>query len=129
MSRTLKELLKKMLNQSFSYNGQVYKISEMDEENGMYKLATDKGPLVCTLAEIQTFKPVSSLDITLINSNIQNEFADCHSITAILKDTIGKVQKNKEYVAQAKSINDSVKNLIDLKRAQIDMISTMQSFR
>lgn len=128
MSKSLKELVNAMLHKSFTYHGQVYLINDIDESDGMFDLKTDKGPLRCTAQELKEFKQVMSIEKVDLQKSMKVELSDSREIVDLLKDTIQKVQKNKDYVPQAKEINTSIKNLIDLKRTHIDMMRVAMAF-
>jgi hypothetical protein len=49
------------------------------------------------------------------------------SLADTLLDTIERVRTDKTYIDQAQSINETAKTLIDLKRAQIELIRLIKS--
>lgn len=44
------------------------------------------------------------------------------NLSTIITDNITKVQANKEYIAQAKIVNENIKSLIELSRVKIELL-------
>ena len=120
-------MLHDMVDKTFVFKNSVYTIIDLKIETGAVNFVTDKGPLRLLNEEIKTeLKEIPTTAQALMAMNIQKEMDASSSIVTILTDTIKKTQENPGYVAQAKEINASVKNLIDLKRAQIEMVSLLK---
>ncbi|MCO6499105.1 MAG: hypothetical protein J5I47_01865 [Vicingus serpentipes] len=49
------------------------------------------------------------------------------NVKQILLDNIKKVQENKDYIPQAAEINNNVKSIIDLAKAEIEMVKTIKN--
>lgn len=47
----------------------------------------------------------------------------------ILMDNIRKLQSDKDYVAQAQAVNETVKTIIDIARVEVDMFRVMKQNR
>ena len=65
----------------------------------------------------------------MLYRGVQLESKEMASLGDVLMATIKKVQDDKTYVEQAVAINDTAKTVIDLKRAQIELIRLMKSRR
>lgn len=110
-------------------------IMEIDLEEGYVKMETDNGHLKVTEKELALFQditisksvqPANGTMMMALPEEMRLEFQNCSALANIVTDTIGKVQADAKYVPQAKEINSSIKNLIDLKRVQVEMLSLLK---
>jgi len=124
--------LKKMIGKSFLYMGTEYIVKEIAKiEVDLYRIVTDKRIIRLTWSELQKdFMPImtakeKSTGIILYRG-LQLETAQLKDLGNILMDNIRKVQENAAYIGQAKSVNESARTLIDLKRTQIEMVKLVK---
>lgn len=131
MSKELLKQLREMVGRTYLYRGTKYMILEVYLEEEYVKLETNNGFLKVTEKELTLFSDVS-LEVLPVKgalelpAELKTEFDNCNSIANIVMDTITKVQADAKYVPQAKEINGAIKNLIDLKRVQIEMVSVFK---
>lgn len=130
MSKELLKQLREMVGRTYQYREGKYMITDVFLEEGYVKLETDNGHLKVTEKELKLFQDltievVPAGAITL-SAELKTEFASCNKIADVIMDTIEKVKTDAKYVPQAKEINSAVKNLIDLKRVQVEMVSTFK---
>jgi prophage DNA circulation protein len=121
-----------MIGKTFLYMGTEYVVKEIAKvETDLYRLVTDKRIIRLTWAELQKdFLPVmtakeKSTGVVLYRG-LQLETAQLKDLGNILMDNIRKVQENAAYINQAKSVNESARTLIDLKRTQIEMVKLVK---
>lgn len=109
-----------MENKQWLYNASVYlfKSINIDEETETFVVATNKKWLSGSLEELEDFiqdcLPVDDKPISQPSKS--GAFDD---VAKILKDNIEKVQSDPKYVSQAKVVNQSVTNLINLAGMQL----------
>lgn len=118
-----------MCGQDYMYNGKIVTVLEANKEEDMIRLKTSSGPLLLKPEEMRVFVPAPTLDMTTVNHNMKIEMADCKSLADIMKDVIQRTIKSPDFVPQAKEINSSINNLINLKRAQIDIVRLAMQFK
>ena len=108
--------------------GNEIKIQSIEhQEDDLYKVITDDKDLLMSEEElIKDFMPVHSQEdenrkLSVVES-VMSSNNQMQDIGEILLQNIKKVQDDPEYVDQAKSVNDSVKNFIDIKKTQIEAL-------
>jgi hypothetical protein len=121
-----------MIGKMFLYMGTEYLVKEIAKvETDLYRLVTDKRIIRLTWSELQSdFMPVmttkeKSTGVVLYRG-LQLETAQLKDLGNVLMENIRKVQANAAYIGQAKSINESARTLIDLKRTQIEMVKLVK---
>lgn len=78
----------------------------------------------------EDFKEVSSKEQEqtnlVISSHSARELENMNSLSDILMENIKKVQDDPQYIDRAKSINESAKNLIELKKTQLEVVKLLK---
>lgn len=121
---------KQMVGRAYIYCGDEYKIKSVNHVNAdNYRVATDKQDLIVTgeqlITDFRLVQKATSLQRT--NQQMMNiELNAMTSLTEILMNNIEKVQDDAKYIEQARSINESAKQIIEVKKAQIEMVKLMK---
>lgn len=119
-------MLERMIHHTFMYKSKNIKIKDyyLKEDQQSVKIITDGDNLDINLKQIEQFKndclPVEDdqqLQQRLTVVKESND--DINNLKNILMDNIQKVQKDKEYIGQAKVINNSVNTLLNMVNTQI----------
>lgn len=124
--------LKKMIGKTFLYMGAEYVVKEITRvEPDLYRIVTDKRILRLTYSELQKdFMPVMTAKEkatgVVLYRGLQVETNQLRDLAAVLMENIKKVQADAKFIDQAKSINQSARTLIDLKRTQIEMVKLVK---
>lgn len=63
-----------------------------------------------------------------IGQSIINNLSECNSITEILKKNIKSIEEGKLSTEQASSINESVKQIIEVEKTKIEILKLAKSF-
>lgn len=118
--------LERMVGESFLYHGNQIKIKDYykEEENNSIRIITQTEPILIANSKIQEFVsdclPIEESKSLSIVSESQ---ATITSLKDILMDNIKKVQGDKDYINQAKTINNSVNTLITMVSLQVKINS------
>jgi hypothetical protein len=124
--------LKKMIGKTFLYMGTEYVVKEIATiEPDLYRIVTDKRIIRLTWAELQKdFMPVMTAKEkttgVILYRGLQFETTQLRDLAAVLMENIKKVQADAKFIDQARSINQTAKTLIDLKRTQIEMVKLVK---
>lgn len=124
---TLTDKLNTMVGKTFMYNTRHYKILSFrisPGENNV-QIATDKKwfDFHTNLidAALKQFLPVA--DLMEVNSlQIMPKKDEMNDLKTIILNNIKKVQKDKNYVGQANSINKSMNTLINMAKTEISLL-------
>jgi hypothetical protein len=111
--------LEKLLNKTYIYKQDHIRIKDyyLVPEEESIKIITDKAPITIKADELQQFidkcLPVQDENTQAIQivSDSQKQIT---SLKDILMDNITKVQADKEYINQAKTINNAVNTLLNM---------------
>jgi len=126
------KLLKSMRGKTFVFKNERYEIRDIEHaHNDKYIVHSDKMGIQVTEDQLrEDFKEVMTeqreLMGVVIHQQGKKELQEMDSVTKILMDNIKKVQSSEKYIAQAKSVNESVKNLLAAKKTQIEVIKLMR---
>lgn len=127
MSKTV-DTLNSMVDMTVEYKSKIFTIKSWDILDGQIHFHTDSDIIKVNKSELDdvidqmkvvnktSLKKHSATQAELMNPTSLNPVDD------ILMDTIKKVQSNKDYVGQAKAINQSVNNLISAQKLKIEML-------
>jgi len=124
---------KTMVGKSYLYMGKEVEIKAVDPiGNDMFRVVTSDRAINVSHAELRKeFLPIDKelekKDGVILYRGVQLESKEMANLGEVLMATIKKVQEQPDYVEQARTINDTAKALIDLKRAQIELIKLMKS--
>lgn len=117
--------LERLLNTTVIYKQNHIRIKDyfMKPEDGTVTIITDKNPITIKEAEIADFVskclPVAeeSQALAIVTESQQT----ITTLKDILMDNIKKVQEDKEYIGQAKTINNSVSALLNMVSLQVKL--------
>ena len=126
----LKEKLEKMLGKTFMHNGRYYTVLSWQVKDEKLTVATDNGWLEFELSQadkaLAEFLPVHAnnrqMAIVVMPKN-----GELQNLKNVILDNIQKVQKDKDYVKQADSINKSISTLINMAKLEISYIKTLKN--
>jgi len=124
-----------MIGKSFEYKKEIHHILRFSFEN-VVKICTDKRDLTFIPEDFnpsdfiemgesvdisKSLAPIDHNQVVLMNANsiIAKQGVD---FANILKENIAEVRRNKDFVPQAEAINNSIKNLIDLAKTEVELI-------
>lgn len=128
----IEKFIKAMIGKTYVFKGEQYTIRNIEHAHGdKYIVHSDKLDLQVSDDQLrEDFKEVKSQEKELlgvvVHREATKELQHMDSVTTILLDNIKKVQQDPSYIAQAKSVNESVKNLIATKKTQIEVIKLMK---
>jgi hypothetical protein len=121
------ERLEAMVGSSYMYMGRHLKVRGYALESNRIKILTAKGnPVVIKLSnlddDLDEFMPAESESngaesMTLYKAQTTN----MASIEQIVMANIEKVQNDREYLAQAKAVNENVNTLLKMNQQKIDL--------
>ncbi|MCB0258902.1 MAG: hypothetical protein KDE62_04155 [Calditrichaeota bacterium] len=126
----LKEKLEKMQGKTFMHNGRYYTVLSWQVKDEKLTVATDNGWLEFELSQadkaLAEFLPVHAnnrqMAIVVMPKN-----GELQNLKNVILDNIQKVQKDKDYVKQADSINKSISTLINMAKLEISYIKTLKN--
>lgn len=123
--------LKEMIGNKFLHMGKEVHIVNMEnKEDDLYLVEFSSGETKNISEEelVKDFMPIttsSGKSLAIVNG-LQIENSSLQDLTTILMDSIKKVQGDPEYVKQASSINDSAKQIIEIKKTQLEMVKLIK---
>ena len=132
---SLKELTIIEKNQ-VEYKGEKFYVERFEIQNGLIRVYTNKRTLIINEEDLdindfkildkpsQTENPYLPIPVDPISSTIIGTNAG--ELTNILMDNIKKIKEDPGYIAQADAINNNVKSIIDVAKAQIDAFKVMK---
>lgn len=128
MDNSIREKLDQLVDKEFVYEGTVYKISKYKEIGGNICVVTDKRTFQFYPSEIQKeFLDKISLHNTA-DLVIKNEIPtimlpeENKTIKELLMEAIKKVKDDSSYIKQAKSICDIANTMVNIQRAELDIL-------
>ena len=141
----MKELSKKTLDRLDSIKGKTFMYNTNQllvhayKVNGMkVQIVTDKGWYEPSYDQIEKFLddllPVETPEESgavaekgqLIVNQAQVTSSGIRDLKTILMDNIKKVQESKEYIPQAQEINNNVKSIIEVAKAEIEVLKIIK---
>lgn len=123
--------LERMLNKTYIYKQDHIRIKDYypEAEEGTIKIITDKGPITIHANEVTHFVekclPVDDENTQALQIVTESQ-KTITSLKDILLDNIKKVQDNKEYINQAKTINNSVNTLLNMVSLELKVSKEMK---
>lgn len=115
-----KAKLEKLLDKEYIYKQENIRIKDyyFKEETKSYKIITDGTPIEIEEAGVDNFikklLPVTQPESAAALSIVSESRNTINSLKDILMDNIKKVQTNKDYIGQAKMVNNSVNSLLNM---------------
>lgn len=128
----MKPAIKKMIGKTYAWKNEQHKIKNI------VQIAADMCRVTTTHKELQVSQDQLMEDFTevitpeqeqtqlVIIGQATKEMESMRSLSDILMDNIKKVQKDSKYIDQAKSINESAKNIIELKKTQLEVVRLLK---
>lgn len=132
--------MSKQIEKLESIKGKLFIHKEKEERVLNYKIEVD---MICIHTDIDQYKiGFGDLNIFLRNFLLVDEHPVVNqnkglvildnegtkSIKEILMNNIKRVQNNPEYIPQAKQINSDVNSIIELAKAEIELLKTQQKY-
>lgn len=124
---------RKLIGRTVLYFGKEITIKDIKPiGDDLFQVVTTNRAFNLRSSEIRKeFLPIETeierADSLTLYRGIQLESKEMGSLADTLLDTIERVRTDKTYIDQAQSINETAKTLIDLKRAQIELIRLIKS--
>ena len=131
----LNDILERMLNKTYMYNTNLYKILSYKIEDNEVILVTDKRwfqfPFSKVNKELEQFLPtfpeeddsgsLKSKSLTVINESTKQSIREMiyENIELLKKDPNGNLRR-------AKAINDQIKTMLDLAKLEISLIKMIK---
>jgi len=122
----------RLIGKNFLYLGGEVVVKKIEcMEGDLLKVTTDKKIIRIRESELRKeLLPIESEierhEGIMLYRGVQVESGEMTKLSDALMENIKKVQENKEFIDQARSINESAKAIIELKKAQIQMIKLMK---
>ncbi len=142
----MRELSKKILNRldaikgkTFMYNTNQLLIQAYKVNGVKVQIVTDKGWYEPSYNKIENFLdnllPIETQEESLAHEETglmivhqaRVTTSSINDLKSILMDNIKKVQESKDYIPQAQEINSNVKSIIEVAKAEIEVLKIMKS--
>ena len=130
--KDIEKTLSGMSGKSYMYNARTYKILNHYTNNDTITIATDKNLINIKLAnasaELDNFLPVSEeggAELVVVGKN-RSELTE---LVSILKSNIELVKNDVKNIPKAKEINNSVKNIIEVAKLEIEAVKLNKSLQ
>lgn len=126
----MKPSIKKMIGKAYMWRAEKHVIRDIaHQSDDLYNVTTPKQEFIASehqlLKEFVNTPGDEQTQLVIINQ-AKNEMESMRSLSDILMDNIKKVQKDSKYIDQAKSINESAKNIIELKKTQLEVVRLLK---
>lgn len=126
--------LKGMVGKLYMHNTDNKRVLRFKIDHDYVRIVTDVDDINIKPADfklrLQDFLPVDETPIKQANSLIIQKTvvgSSAFELKEILMDNIKKVQGNKDYIPQAVEINNNVKSIIDLAKAEVEMYKSIRN--
>lgn len=107
-----------MKGNRYMYSGQVFTFNGWVEVDGQIRILTDNDPVTFNKSELPD--KISQLHLVgAVKRTGQNRL---DPVEDVLMNMIDKLQDDPEFVGQAKEINSSVSNLINIQKLRLQMM-------
>lgn len=124
----INEQLNQMMGQTVMYKQKQHILNDWHIVDGRIHILTDTNAIIINKSEIQNelqkFKisglPQNNGTSTAIQTN--TDFKNLNTVEDVLMDAIQKVQDDPGFVSQAKAINSSVSQLVNVQKVKIEMM-------
>lgn len=138
-TNTLKNKLENMEGKTFQYASQIHYVQKVmiDETTNKFQIKTNINTYERPIENLETFlkywKQTDGSLVVLEQSNEKQSLAvffeqennQCTSIVNNLNEMTEKVKTNKDYIPQAKAVNDIAKTWIALAKTKMELIKTL----
>lgn len=125
--------LKRMIENTYQYEGKKIKVLDVKEESKFGILQTDGGAIKISLEDIDEELSFFSLIKTnelarnpVLMEMISQSGSMYGELQNTLLDTIEKIKTDKEYIPQAQAINETMKSIIDLEKVKVQTLQLMK---
>jgi hypothetical protein len=121
----------KMIGHTYLYKGGNYVIQDIEEEErNLFKVTTNTRVIRVNGKDLRKeFLPVEPRPDKKNALELYNAMQDnlpMKGLGTTLMDTIKKIQEDPKYIDQARAINETAKNLIEMKRVQVELVRTIK---
>lgn len=131
---SVQQRMDKMVGLPWVYMGRYVHIKGIHQSNGQVRFVTHDKPIVVETSKLpealNDFLPYEEEeDPEVRNSAIdlfKSETDSMKQLQDIIMDNINQVKASKEYLPQAKSINDNVSTLLKINQQKIDMFRELR---
>ncbi len=125
--------LEKMIGRSFLYMANEITIKSITrgKDDDLFVVNSDTGrTLTCTLGELRKeFLPCGPKPIAIeIYRDLDARMPLNHVVEA-LEDNLAKIKADPGYLPQAKAVNETAKQLIELRKVQVEMVKIAHASR
>lgn len=107
--------------------------SAFNEESGMITIETDveihRVSLTDSHQYLSLFEPLEGVARVMKKELTTVSKTNVTLLKDTLFDSINKIKENKDYIPQAQAINDQVKSLIDLAKAEIEAVKVLHQLK
>ena len=127
--------LQLMPGNNYYYEQKEVKVISYEFIDARCIIATNKGPIDFPWTDASVYLknflliPSKESDLLPVKYEMSINRDTVGSLKEILMDNIKKIQANKEYIPQASEINNQVKSIIDLAKAEIDILKTVHGIK
>jgi len=126
-----KQVLERLTGHRFEYKGRTHRFVDYMIVDGQVCIQTDTDTIQINKSnlteEIDKMKITGS--IVKPEKSASVDFRTLDTVDDILLDTIKNVRENKDYVDQAKAINSSVSNLINVQKLKVQVAAERRKLK
>ncbi len=130
------EVIKTIIGGTYTFRSEQFHIKDIKhEKEDRWLVYSDKKNMIVSSYQLKNDftsyiakkgEKSTALVISGNKSMEKGEVQYFQSLTEILMDNIKKVQTTPTYIHQAKSVNESIKNIIELKKTQIEVVKLVK---
>lgn len=118
----INERLESMVGKTYLYHAQYHKILSYKVDGDKITIVTHKKWFDISNKDLNQFLPTSSENGTTSLQVLPKDREFLASLSATIKDNIEQVKKDKSYIPQANSINNSINTLVNLAKIELQML-------
>lgn len=130
----IETVLEKMIGKQFSYNGNAHRFFRFRCEETEFFITTDKADLNVDNSDAEKFfsncLPIA--DDAHLPTTVKQQTTIQQTSSKLSKIIFGNIEKLKEdasYIPQAQAINEQLKSMVDLGKAEIEMMKLQVMLR
>lgn len=124
MSNT-NEQLNGLMGRKIEYKQTTYELDSWHIADGRVHILTDSSAIILNKSEVsQEISKMKIINLPEKSNGVMKrpDFNTLNSVEDVLMNTIKNVEANPDYVHQAKAINSSVSQLVNVARVKIEMM-------
>lgn len=124
--------IERMCGEKYLYNHERFVVQDVDfDEDETISVFTTAKTFTFNTDEAEHFVNECELiadtsQMAVVKPMIEQQSDMFESMRKIMEDTIANVQKDKDYVPQATQINNSMKNMLEMSKQQIEMVKIVK---